>query len=261
MGGLMTNRNVGRNRGAVGLVLAALFSTAPAAAQSRSLQSIWMVQPVETPTSERVLASGEFVLKQRLLPTGLAELGSAITLGSATLAMGTQLVEAQTQGAKVFCTPQVARQKLIGASFQPCLIDTDQDGDFDGWFNAISQTKGLLSLAGKWPKKPKPLAEAGYRTVAVGTMREEFFVAIERRNYFNIYSRESFMIAFGREGQLERLTTPVSFKSVEMPKMLTVMGAQFEAISETDGKMTVRVHSAMPEQPFGVMTTTTYRFY
>ncbi|TGX53475.1 hypothetical protein E5A73_11600 [Sphingomonas gei] len=232
-------------------------------AQSRDLQSLWIVQPSSAPMGDRALASGEFVLKQRLLPTGLAELGSDIALGGgkAKLVSGTQLIAAGTEGAKVFCIAEVAKQKLIGASFQPCLIDSDRDGDFDGWFSAVSQTKGLLTLAGKYPKKPKPIAETAYREVAPETMRDEYFVAIERRNYFNIYSRESFMIAFGREGQVDRLTAPISFKSTEMPRELTVMGAKFTAIAEQEGKMLVRVSAAMPRQPFGVMTSTTYNFY
>lgn len=242
------------------MILAAMLPSA-ASAQSRALSSIWMVQPTATPAGERALASGEFVLKQRLLPLGLAELGADTTVGAATFPAGTQLIEAQTEGAKVFCAAQVARQKLIGAAFQPCLIDQDSDGDFDGWFNAVSQTKGLLTIAGKWPKKPKALAESRYAVVPVQTMRDEYFVAIERRNYFNIFSRESFMIAFGREGQLDRLTSPVSFKSAEMPKEVTILGARFIALGETAGKMTIRVDAAMPAQPFGVIKTTSYHFY
>lgn len=243
------------------IVALALLSAAPAGAQSRDLSTLWVIVPSAPPAGERTLAGGEFVLKQRLLPLGLAELAADATLGAATLPAGTQLIEAQTEGAKVFCASEVAKQKLIGAAFQPCLVDEDGDGDFEGWFSGVSQTKGLLTLAGRRPKKPKLLGETRYTVVPPTTMRDVYFVAIERRNFFNIYSRESFMIAFGHEGQIERLTTPASFKSAEMPKELTVMGARFTALREADGKMTVRVDRAMPAQPFGVVKTTTVRFY
>ena len=65
-----------------------------AQAQSRAMQSVWIVQPAAVPAGDRALASGEFVLKQRLLPTGLAELGADAVLGKATLPAGTQLVAA-----------------------------------------------------------------------------------------------------------------------------------------------------------------------
>ena len=229
---------------------------------SRYISALWWVQPAELPVGERELASGEFVLKQRLLPTGLAELDAPVTIGSTTLAAGTQLVDGSAgEGPEIFCLPEVAKQKLIGASFQPCLMDSDSDGDFDGWFNVISQTKGLLTLSGKYPKKPKPLAETPYRTMAPTKMKDEYFVEIERRNYFNIYSRESFMIAFGRDGALDRLTAPVSFKSDEMPKRMDVMGASFTALSERDGKMVVSVAKTMPRQLFSVMKLASYSFY
>lgn len=243
---------------------AGLALVLPAAAQepSRHISALWWVQAAEPPQGERELASGEFVLKQRLLPTGLVELEAPVAIGSATLAAGTQLVDVNAgDGPEIFCIPEVAKQKLIGASFQPCLMDSDSDGDFEGWFNVISQTKGLLTLTGKYPKKPKPLAATRYRIVPPQAMTDEYFVAIERRNYFNIYSRESFMIAFGRDGALERLTAPISFKSDEMPKQMTVMGASFTALSERDGKLVVSVTTAMPRQIFSVIKTTSYSFY
>ena len=245
--------------GAIALALLALPSIA--GGQSRNLQSMWIIQPTAVPAGERLLASGEFVLRQRLLPSGLAELEAPLTIGDETLAAGTQLVEARTSGLKVFCVPAVPKQKLIGASFQPCMIDSDADGAFEGWFNAMSQTKSILMLTGKYPKKPKAIAATRYREVAPATMRDEYFVAIERRNYFNIYSRESFMIAYGHGDEVERLTAPISFKSEEMPRELTVLGSRFTALSEQDGKMLVRVSQAMPTQPFAVVTTTSYTFY
>ena len=243
------------------IALSLLAAPSMAEGPSRNLQSMWVIQPAAAPAGERLLASGEFVLRQRLLPSGLAELDAPVSINDETLPAGTQLVEAQTSGIKVFCVPGVPRQKLVGASFQPCLMDSDGDGAFEGWFSALSQTKSILMLTGKYPKKPRAIAATRYREVSPATMRDEYFVAIERRNYFNIYSRESFMIAFGLGDRVERLTAPVSFKSEEMPRELTVLGSRFTALSEQDGKMLIRVSQAMPMQPFAVATTTSYTFY
>ena len=250
----------GRLRGCLAVVLAAATLLAvPAIAAdtpSRYISTLWIIQPAPPPTGERLLAGGDFVLKQRLLPTGLAELAAPAALGSARFDAGTQLIKASAEGVTVYCRPYKPEQKLVG-----CLMDRDSDGDFEGWFDVVSQTKGLISVGQNYPKKIKPLDEIGYRSIPITQMTDIYFVAIERRNYFNIYSRESFMVAFGREGSIERLTSPIAFKSSEMPKQLSILGATFTAVAERDGKMAVTVERAMPAQPFGVIKTTSYRFY
>jgi hypothetical protein len=192
------------------------------------------------------------------LPTGLAE--TALDISAAAIGVsipaGTQLIQVQTDGAKIFCDSRFAKQKLIGHA-QICLVDSDMDDRFDGYFKTTSQTKGLITIAGKRPKVPPALDPVPYPA----TMREEYFVGIQRRNFFNIYNRETFTITFGHDDELERLTEPVQFKSSELPKELSILGAHFTAISEENGRMTVKVDSAIPPQPFGIVKTTTYDFY
>ena len=93
----------------------------------------------------------------------------------------------------------------------------------------------MLTIGGNRPKSPKAIAPTAYAQVDPATMRDEYFVAIERRNFFNIYSLESFMIAFGRDGELDRITAPVNFKSTDMPKDVEILGARFTALSEVAG--------------------------
>lgn len=247
-------------RGALaGVVLffAAVASPVSAAEElSRYISTPWIIAPLNTIPGERALAGGDFVLKQRLLPTGLVELAVPVAMGSNSFEAGTQFFKAKTDGVAVYCRPYAPDSALVG-----CLLDRDSDGDFDEWFDVVSQTKGLPSVAQKYTKKRKPVSEIAYRKIPVTSMTDTYFVAIERRNYFNIYSRESFMIVFGREGRTERLTQPVSFKSDEMPKQLTIMGAVFTAVAERDGKMVVTVQREMPMQPFSVVKTTSYSVY
>jgi len=243
----------------LGVILASTAAVRPVSAAeepSRHISTPWMIVPIRTMPGERALAGGDFVLKQRLLPMGLAELAAPVTMGSNSFEAGTQFFKAKADGGAIYCRPYVPDRVLVG-----CLLDRDSDGDFDEWFDVVSQTKGLPSVAQKYTKKRKPVSEIAYRKVPVTSMIDEYFVAIERRNYFNIYSRESFMIVFGREGATERLTDPVSFKSDEMPKQLTILGAVFTAVAERDGKMVVTVQRDMPLQPFSVVKTTSYRFY
>lgn len=243
-----------------GLAMALLVS-GPAVADPRDLASLYVIQPGDVPAGTRELSSGDYVVKQRLLPTGLAELAEPVTLKpGATVPAGTQLVEVQAEAAAVRCVAERAAQKMIGHA-QPCFVDADRDGRFESWFSTSSTTKGILTITGRVPKQPTMLdTPVAYRTIDPALHKPELFVGIQRRNYFNIYGRENFMIVFGHEGETSELTTPQWVKSAQMPKELGIMGARFTALSETAGKMQVRVDAAMPKQPFGVTVTTTYTF-
>jgi hypothetical protein len=248
---------ISRILAAAALAAACLVPAEPAAGQSRRLLSFWIVQPAPHPVGIRHLAGKDEVLRQRLVPSGLAELArvwSDPEVGE--LPAGMQLIKASSDAGEVYCEGDAreAGPRLL------CFLDSDKDGRFDSRFNTMSSTPALVMLLGKVPKAPKPLAAPlEYRVVDPATSRIPAFVAIERRNYFNIYSSETFMIVFGTGDEKKRITDPVHFKSADMPKELTILGARFTALSETDGKMAVEVHSGMPAQPFAVMSTVTYR--
>lgn len=244
---------------AVALGAAFLASAGPAAAQSRRLISFWVVEPAAHPVGVRHLAGREELLRQRLLPSGLAELARVWSDSEAGVefAAGTQLIEASSDSGAVYCEGDI---REAGSRGLHCFLDSDRDGRFESRFRAASSTPALAMFTGKMPKVPKPLAEPlEYRIVSPTTSRIPAFVAIERRNFFNIYGRENFMIAFGTGDQKKRITDPVGFKAADMPREMTILGARFTALSETDGKMAIEVHSGMPAQPFAVMSTVTYR--
>jgi hypothetical protein len=242
---------------AAALVALALVPPEPAAAQSRRLISFWTIEPAPHPVGIRHLAGKEEVLRQRLLPSGLAELArvwSDPEVGE--LPAGMQLIEVSSDAGAVYCEGDI---REAGAGLL-CFLDSDRDGRFESRFKAVSSTPALVMITSRMPKAPKPLAEPlEYRIVSPTTSRIPAFVAIERRNFFNIYSRENFMIAFGTGDEKKRITDPVGFKAADMPKEMTILGARFTALSEKDGKMAIEVHSGMPAQPFAVMSTVTYR--
>jgi hypothetical protein len=241
------------------IVSVAAMTVAPARAQS--MRMVWIVEAADAPREELSLAGGEYILKQRLLPPGLAVLDQTVTVGKNDVVAGTELVKV-TAPVPIFCVAEVPRQKMLGASFQPCFMDSDADGDFDAWFKIVSQVNGLLSFSGQVPRRVQPMTETAYKKTAVASMHDRYFVGIERRNWFNIYGNESFTIAFGKEGgSVERLTDFIKFKSKDLPRDVEIMGSRFSALAEVDGRMRIKVHSAMPVQPFGVTATTTYRFY
>ncbi|HEX9963965.1 MAG TPA: hypothetical protein VGB04_03175 [Allosphingosinicella sp.] len=243
---------------AVALAGAALVSSGPAEAQSRRLISFWTIEPAAHPVGIRHLAGKDEVLRQRLLPSGLAELARVWNdpdVGE--LPAGMQLIEASSDAGAVYCEGDIREGDSGGLL---CFLDSSRDGRFESRFKVASSTPALVMITAKMPKTLKPLAEPlEYRIVDPSTSRIPAFVAIERRNYFNIYSRETFMIVFGTGDAKKRITDPVSFKSADMPKPMTILGARFTALSEKDGKMAIEVHQGMPPQPFAVMSTVTYR--
>lgn len=267
--------------------LLAVPAWAPSIAHAQELRTVYQVQPAPLPEGQRALAAKDWVLKQPLLPLKLYELGSDTQMpekspplvdGTNRPVAGTQLIGVSGSDAVVGCVAPDGSAKLSGRNL-PCFVDRDADGAFEALFWRASVVPGLPIIGGSLPKattstrskslvglfgvkQPADLhllsAPVPYREVEPASLRTPFFVGIQRRNFFNIYVRENFMIVFGREAETAELTTPASLRASEMPKDLEVMGARFRAISEQDGKMLVEVSSAMPVQPFSVTVTTTY---
>jgi hypothetical protein len=237
-------------------------STSALASSDREMSVVWNIQPSPASSGERRISGEGWILKQRLVPTGLAELRGSIPVSAfgVELPTGTQFIEVSTKGATVFCEPRIRPQKLIGHA-QICLTDYDQDGAFEGFFKTSSETKGLLSLQGNRPKTPMAMTPIAYERLDPAKMSDEFFVAIERNNGVNLYGNETFAIAFGIEGQVERLTARITIKEAEMPREVRVLGAMFTAISKASGNLQVKVVQTMPLQPFSVIKTKQYHFY
>ncbi len=101
------------------------------------------------------------------MPIGLTELTEVLEApdGWGTLSKGTQLVEVQSQGAKVFCTSEI-RPYAFTRKNQLCLVDSDNDAKFDGYFEIVSDTKGLMTFNGLRPKTPKSLSGIGYNRIS-----------------------------------------------------------------------------------------------
>ena len=241
-------------RSLVALFLGGLV-VSPSVAQRAELSTTWWLEPSAPPPGIRHLAGKEHVLKQRLLPAGLAKLGRAVSKAEASfdLPAGTELIQVKGGTGPIFCDGQL--QKAQG-----CLLDSDSDRRFDSAFRTWSQTPALVMINGPMPTKLMTLASPiPYENLDPATSTLDAFVAIERRNWFNIYGLESFTILFGSSNKQERITDPVQFKSTELPKQLNILGSNFTVLSEKDGRMAVRVDVAMPRQPFRVTKTISFR--
>ena len=230
----------------------------PAWAGDRSLQTVWTIQEDASLLGERKIVREDYVLKQRLLPSGLAALASSVE--EAGLVAGSQLIEVRSPGAVVFCDPAPRAQKLLGHA-QPCLVDADDDGRFEGLFLTTSATKGILTIEGNRPKTPRAIMPIAYKRLAVTAFSIPLFVGVQYRGNANPAGNHVFQINYGNDASVGSLSERFVVGKANLPATRTPFGAEFGLLTETPEGINVRVIKTIPAQLFGVMKTTTYRIY
>jgi hypothetical protein len=233
----------------------------PAGASGRGLSTIWTIDPAPAPADAFEAAPGDYIIKQRLLPLGLVELGAvtAETASATGLSEGQQLVEVKSD-APVFCDPAIRSKKLIGHA-QPCLVDADSDGRFEGLFLTSSVTKGILTFQGDRPKQARPIPAVPYRRLDPGAFKQNLFLGLQYRGNANVFGNHIFEIRFGSEEESGSLTRRLLHKKSEIPGAHDFMGGRFTILEATPRGIRVRIDRPMPSQPFAVVQTTTYRIY
>jgi hypothetical protein len=240
-----------------------IMTPAFAIAQDRTMKTIWTIEAsTSTPTAQK-LKPRDYIFRQRLLPTAIAQIdGIALGVSIEGVTNETQLVEIQSAGAAVFCDPVVRAQKLIGHA-QPCFIDGDNDGRFEGLFMTTSVTEGLLNIQGNRPKKPRAILPVTYKKLASDQFKRQLFFGIQYRGNANVLSNHVFEYNFGDLNTVEKdsITNRFIVKRNELPMKMDIMGGSFTLMSESADGIVVRIDKTLPSQPFGVLQTTTYRFY
>ena len=238
-----------------------VLAGAPVDASDRNLATVWTIADDLSLPVERDLLREDFVIKQRLMPTGVAQFvdqGAASAIDPALASA--QLVELKSTGVVVFCDPEIRGQKAIGHA-QPCFVDTDSDGRFESMFFTSSVTKGLLTVQGNRPKNSKPILPIAYRQTPIEDFKPQYFVGIQYRGNANIFGNHIFEINYGSKEKMGSLTERFLVKKNEIPAMRTPFGGKFTLLSEFAGGIRIRVDKPFPKQHFGIVQTTTYRVY
>lgn len=230
----------------------------PAWAGDRSLQTVWTIQEDASLLGERKIVREDYVLKQRLLPSGLAALASSVE--EAGLVAGSQLIEVRSPGAVVFCDPAPRAQKLLGHA-QPCVVDADNDGRFEGLFLTTSATKGILTIEGNRPKAPRAIMPIAYKRLDVAAFSIPLFVGVQYRGNANPAGNHVFQINYGSDASVGSLSERFVVGKANLPATRTPFGAEIGLLTGTPEGINVRVIRTIPAQLFGVMKTTTYRIY
>lgn len=255
-------------------LLVCLLLAAPAIAQpvTRSpMITAWEIQPAsETVLGEKLIADGEYILKQTLLPKGLARLVDPVQIDAGRWGVepGTQLLEVsiRTQG-RLYCSLGASqRDKKTGemknrASDTICLLDSDSDGRFEAAFQHYFSVRSVPMVQGETPKKTESI-DAGYAVLRPDEIAGSYFVAVKYDQYFNIYGNRMLFTTFGGLAGTAELTEFGRFKSAgPYPVDKQVLGAEFAIIAAEPKAIRVSIRKSMPLQAFGIQTYTTYRIY
>ncbi len=236
-----------------------LLGLASQAAAQRGVMTVWNVEAAEARPEPFRIGPNDYVIRQRLLPMGLAELAAAAP-GLEALTAGKQLIELQGGGAAIFCDPVIRARGVFGKA-QLCLMDADRDGRFESWFEAGSVTKGIVTIQGRPPKRPTALAPVAYRRIDPRQFDQQIFLGVQYRGNANVFGNFVFEIRYGSEGQMGSLTRRILHKKANVPGSTDVLGGRFSILESGSGGILVRVDTPLPPQPFGVIQTTTYHIY
>ena len=254
-----------------------LAATAAAAAPSdraeREFTAVWIVQESEAPLGPRSVNDGDFVFRNRLLPPALIQLrANAVDAesGNVVAAADTQLFGLLTQGAPIYCVvgrrePSTAMRILWGGgNRQICLTDLDRDGTLDAHFTVGNQVMGVPNFSGRRPRNPDRLRGVGFDVLPPEQIGVEYFVGVKYEGNIGLIRRNPtpvFSVMFGTERSQERLSGDVRPVRRSDPPLVTPLLAEFVVTGMRDDAIDVDVRRNIPAQPFGVVRTTTYRFY
>lgn len=227
----------------------------------------WIIVPMESsgPT-ERVVNDGDYVLKQKLVPMGLAILQVDVASGLANklrLKAGIQLVAAMgNPSGKTYCAVDTMRVDNKGVEIPNtrgvtlCLVDADGNGHFESAFEVARDSETGLIIQGTVPNIGEPI-DAAYETRPAAQIGQNYWVGIRYKQYFNIYGNRMLLIDFGRDQRFSSLTTFAAFKSKgPYPQDLTVLGAKISVLEALPKGVHLRLDASIPSQPFAVFTNT-----
>ncbi len=256
-----------RSNLALAFALAAL-SPATAGAQSREIETVWNILPVDAQPGPVTVASGTMVWTQALAPEGLVVLAQDAALsgkGKIVLQSGARLIKARA-GVPVYCDVDAhkagaAESFLMGTMGErtACLIDADRDGRFDGYFTNKVQFEGFPIARGKYPNKPDAIVPVAYRETDAASLSNEYRVGIEYRGDANLAGAHLFRVAFSGPKDKSALSDWVSVPGKGLPQSREVLGARFTVLSEDGPQVQVRIERTMPAQPFEVVRTVVFK--
>jgi hypothetical protein len=255
------------------LAVTGLAAVMAASASAKRIQpneqfnTIWFVEAADLPSEPVSIPPKGMVIKQRLLPVGLAKLTQAFSGAKPeeALSAGTELVQARGPDGSIYCSTRYRSPSFLAAALssgpdqlrQICFLDADNDGVFEAAVPGISNLKTLPSAFGTLPKRTVPIAPLPYEKSDPTSFSEQYFVGIQYQGQAKIGTLRRFHVAFGSDGNWDQISDNLFTKrDSDLPKALEIMGAVV-TIRGGEGKNVVAtIEKMIPPQPFGVVVTT-----
>ena len=252
------------------IIVGALIAGPASAAPKPALLTVWQVQPPASAVSEeRLVGDGELVLKQALLPAGLATLDTEVADAGGvhlTVRPGTQLIAASTQGGRAYCALESLRPDRKTGALAPskggltlCFLDADGNGRFERVVQ-MPMSISLPMVQGAIPKDVRPV-DLAYTPRPSAEIRGDYWVGIRYEQYFNIYGNRMFFLDYGHGDDKQSLTDFAKWKSKgPFPLNVDAFGARVAVVAAEPKGARLRVEHALPAGPFAVVTFTTTTF-
>ncbi|HLL29359.1 MAG TPA: hypothetical protein VK403_00020 [Allosphingosinicella sp.] len=238
------------------LAAAAICATAPALAGEK-LKTDWIVQPIQTPDAPVRASPGDEILRQRVLPRGVAVLRDLYTESGArwTVQPGTELFEAQGSAAAIYCPldnrPPSSLVKILSVSPSNdhlCFIDRDRDGCFEMSFRTVNSYSDLPGVFGSIMPSDKRITPLRYEVVDPTSLSRETTVTLRYARRKG--NRLEFTVAYGWPERLTAVPGPrVSIKT--LPARFELLGGRFVVTEVNGNDIVVEVDRTMPEGPIG----------
>lgn len=230
------------------------------AEKPKRFQVAWVVAPDDTVKGHRAVPPKGLILRQRLLPVGIARLDGAFVGAkpSDQLPEGTELLLASGAEKPVYCSQNFIPVLSLGVGIHKgstrCFVDDNEDGAFDRAFYAPSDIVELPSAAGEIPTKGSTPCNVRYSKPSADTLTTPYYLGVQYIGQAKLGSLRRFMTVYGTEKRWGYLTGDNLFtkRDADLPKSLNIYGSTI-VIKGGEGKsVLVDVEQGMPAQPFAV---------
>jgi hypothetical protein len=164
--------------------LGTLIAVGPAAAQGepsdRHYELTWTIGAQTYPQGDHWVREQGAIIEARLLPANLYVPDGPAFAENGTPVMGSGEQLAGLYSSKLAaCNTWRGSAGTVSSRDWVCLVDSDRDGRFDGYFQHGGNTAQLLTLEGEMPERLRPLRPVAYRELPA--------TQFERAPYFKFH--------------------------------------------------------------------------
>lgn len=146
---------------------------APGTLNAQSFELQWVLEPNVVSTGDAWVGRHRVVVATRLLPTGLFVANAPVTAADGTILMGVgqQLVKLHARQLTACNLSRGMTGRVVNK--RVCLIDTDNDGTFDSYFERGSNPSNFfLEWTGHIPETLDRIAAPSFRTAPAAEMTD-----------------------------------------------------------------------------------------